>query len=56
MASESKTQMDFMEPKFAQGLDEDLDILAALPVVKRSPSHHEFPEDGLAAWATAFGS
>lgn len=58
MASESKTRADFTEPKLAQCLDkdsEDLEILANLPVVKHSSSQH-FPEDDLAAWATAFGS
>jgi hypothetical protein len=61
MASEYKTPADFTEPqvtlkeeKVSETLKDHFpDKHSDLP----SPgSHREFPEGGLAAWATAFGS
>ncbi|OJA14268.1 hypothetical protein AZE42_11050 [Rhizopogon vesiculosus] len=61
MASESKTQADVMKPQVPSLEDkEGSDILEEFPVVKYSdlpsPSHSDFPEGGLAAWTTVFGS
>ncbi|OAX31165.1 MFS general substrate transporter [Rhizopogon vinicolor AM-OR11-026] len=61
MASESKTLADVMESQVPSlGDKEGSEILEEFPVLKHSdvpsPSHSEFPEGGLAAWATVFGS
>jgi hypothetical protein len=62
MASEYKTPADFTEPQVTWKEDKEAsetlkdhfpDKYSDLP----SPGlHREFPEGGLAAWATAFGS